>query len=343
MAKTLRGVNLGGWLVLEPWITPSLFKDTSAPDEFTYCDEASPERFHKLKEHHKTWITKNDFEWIAAQGFEAVRIPVGYWIFGNINPYVGAISYLDRAFDWADEYGLKVVLCLHGAPGSQNGEMHSGRSGTAAWADDPTNIEVSLQTIIKLAERYKGRRSLLGIEVLNEPSSAIPRRQLTRYYRSAYSAIRLLCGPRVWVIFDDRFKPVRWQWVLHWPARRNALLDHHHYQAFTPQDKALDIAGHLAKVQRVGWLLRLIGWHRRLIVGEWSAALDPQSLQSLQGGELTAAYKVYVQAQTKAFRAADAWFYWTYRTEDTGPWNLRSMVEQGIITVSPRVLKTTTK
>lgn len=24
----IRGVNLGGWLVLEPWITPSVFEDT---------------------------------------------------------------------------------------------------------------------------------------------------------------------------------------------------------------------------------------------------------------------------------------------------------------------------
>jgi hypothetical protein len=28
MENTLRGVNLGGWLVLERWMTPTLFKDT---------------------------------------------------------------------------------------------------------------------------------------------------------------------------------------------------------------------------------------------------------------------------------------------------------------------------
>lgn len=26
--EKVRGVNLGGWLVLEPWITPSIFEDT---------------------------------------------------------------------------------------------------------------------------------------------------------------------------------------------------------------------------------------------------------------------------------------------------------------------------
>ena len=40
----IRGVNLGGWLVLEPWITPSLFMqflggdvNTTAFDMYTFC------------------------------------------------------------------------------------------------------------------------------------------------------------------------------------------------------------------------------------------------------------------------------------------------------------------
>ena len=35
----LRGVNLGGWLVLEKWITPSLFEGLKATDETSYCVE----------------------------------------------------------------------------------------------------------------------------------------------------------------------------------------------------------------------------------------------------------------------------------------------------------------
>ena len=33
----LRGVNLGGWLVLEKWMTPSLFDGTAAADETYFC------------------------------------------------------------------------------------------------------------------------------------------------------------------------------------------------------------------------------------------------------------------------------------------------------------------
>ena len=35
----LRGVNLGGWLVLEKWMTPSVFEGLQATDETTWCAE----------------------------------------------------------------------------------------------------------------------------------------------------------------------------------------------------------------------------------------------------------------------------------------------------------------
>jgi glucan 1,3-beta-glucosidase len=337
MTKPLRGVNLGGWLVLEPWITPSLFKGTSAPDEFTYCDQADPERFHMLKQHHAKWITKSDFKWLAEQGFDAVRIPVGYWIFGSVTPYVGSISYLDRAFEWAQEYNLKILICLHGAPGSQNGEMHSGESGPTGWAEQPTNIEISLQTIKRLAERYKSSAALLGIELLNEPSMTIPRAQLTTYYKQGYKLIRALCGPRTWVVFSDRFQPRNWWWLLHWPLHRNAVQDNHHYQIFTLEDKALTVSGHLAKAAKSALIFRFIASHRKIIIGEWSAALDAQSLKDVETVALKQAYTAYTQAQIKAFATTDGWFYWTYRTEDAGPWSLRDMVEQGVFPTTDRL------
>ena len=43
--------------------------------------------------------------------------------------FEGRRFYLKRLVTWADEIGLKVVLDLHGAPGSQNGMDHSGRRG----------------------------------------------------------------------------------------------------------------------------------------------------------------------------------------------------------------------
>jgi glucan 1,3-beta-glucosidase len=110
--------------------------------------------------------------------------------------------------------------------------------------------------------------------------------------------------------------------------RRAAYQDNHHYQIYTLEDKALDLEGHLRKAAQAGKLLRRIGWHRRIIVGEWSAALDPQSLKGLSAGQAEEAYRKYVAAQLAAFATTDAWFYWTYRTEDGGPWSFRDLTDR---------------
>ena len=60
-----------------------------------------------------------------------LRIPVGYWAFGNFaegTPYVkGAEAHLDNAIGWARKNGMKVWVDLHGAPGSQNGKQCESR------------------------------------------------------------------------------------------------------------------------------------------------------------------------------------------------------------------------
>jgi glucan 1,3-beta-glucosidase len=62
-----------------------------------------------------------DFNKIKQAGFNVVRIPVGYWAYDTFNsPFVsGANVYIDAAIDWARSLDLKIVIDLHGAPGSQ--------------------------------------------------------------------------------------------------------------------------------------------------------------------------------------------------------------------------------
>lgn len=67
---------------------------------------------------------ESDFQQIKSLGLNHVRLPVGFWsIVGNSSePYpVGAYPYVKKAVDWAKKYGLRVIIDIHGAPGSQNG------------------------------------------------------------------------------------------------------------------------------------------------------------------------------------------------------------------------------
>ncbi len=88
----LRGVNFGGWLVLERWMTPSLFAGTDAVDEYTFMQ--TPSAREKVREHQKNFIRESDFKWLHANGVQAVRIPVGYWALEGDAPYVSCIGRL---------------------------------------------------------------------------------------------------------------------------------------------------------------------------------------------------------------------------------------------------------
>lgn len=115
------GVNIGGWLVAEPWIKPSLFERAGdgVVDEYTMGQVLGKDAaFDTLSSHWGSWITQDDFSQIAAAGFNHVRIPVGYWAvddLSNDTPYVsGQLDHLDNAIGWARATGLKVMIDLHG-------------------------------------------------------------------------------------------------------------------------------------------------------------------------------------------------------------------------------------
>ncbi len=329
-AKPLKGVNLGGWLVLEQWITPSLFKGTAAVDEYTFCKQADKNRLAKLKQFRSSFITKQDFVWLKEQGIQAVRLPVGYWMFGDAAPYQPTANYVDSAFAWANETGLKILLDLHGAPGSQNGKDHSGQRGEITWARQAATVDQTLTVVRKLATRYGYDTALLGISLLNEPSRILPKETLHTYYEAAYRIIREHCSQEVWVVFSDGFAPRRWRTELPQGTHTNTYIDTHHYQIFSPLDKWLSVQLNLLRAR---WRLpRKLAQMKRshpVIVGEWSLALGSSDLVEYTGSAQRQMQHRYAQLQLQAYGLTAAWFFWTYRTEDGGPWSFRDCVEQG--------------
>lgn len=141
---------MGGWLLLEPWITPSLFdpwlnSTNPAVDEWTFSELLGREEASaRLQQHWDTWIQREDLELAREAGITHVRIPIGYWAVSlePYEPYVqGQWPHLLRALEWCHELGLQALIDLHGLPGSQNGFDNSGRRGPIHWPDSPgTNI-----------------------------------------------------------------------------------------------------------------------------------------------------------------------------------------------------------
>ena len=325
--RTIRGVNLGGWLVLEKWITPSLFQGVEGPDEWSLSTELSYDKARRrLKQHRETFITEKHIEQIASMGLNTVRVPVGYWLFEDVDGFIGGGNeYIERLFEWTQTHGLGVILCIHAAPGSQNGWDHSGRAGTPLWHMRANRIR-TLQFVRQLSESYGQQETLVGIELLNEPHPEMPLQPLVSYYRRARRVVAKYCRLGVRSIVSDAFRPHEMVKRLRWFWGQRPVLDIHRYQLFTVEDRQLDFAGHMAKV--ASWRDELTDFSKKndVLVGEWSAAMDElyEPVLSKKARHYTKAqYHDFARRQKRAFEAADCgWCYWTARTEDGGVWSL---------------------
>ncbi len=316
--QKLHGVNLGGWLILEKWMTPHLFARTNAEDEYCFCLELGKNEAEKtLQEHWKTFITKEDFIWIKEQNLNSIRIPIGYWNIEGDEPFISSAQYFEKALDWAEETGLNVVIDLHGAPGSQNGWDHSGRIGEVGWRKSPENIERSLVVIEELVKKYGNRKAVVGIELLNEPHWDITLSTLQTYYKKCYEIIRANCNKNIAVIMHDSFRPWDWEKFFRKNNFENVCLDIHLYQCFEDSDKKMNLEGHLHKT-RNDWnqMIRTIQEYVPVIVGEWSIGLDPQSLPGMNEEEIKEAKRLYFEAQLETFEQAKGWFFWTYKLDN---------------------------
>lgn len=88
--EQVRGACLGGWLVLEPWITPSLFyqflgkhENNTAVDMYSFCNVLGPEEGNKqLRRHWDAWVTEDHIRELVEEGsVNSLRLPVGDWMY----------------------------------------------------------------------------------------------------------------------------------------------------------------------------------------------------------------------------------------------------------------------
>ncbi|KAL7267550.1 hypothetical protein RUND412_009860 [Rhizina undulata] len=366
--EKVRGVNLGGWFVLEPWITPSLFDQFggSVVDEYNFCLKLGKDKcYQQLRQHWDTWITYNDLQAIKAAGLNHLRIPIGYWAIKPISgdPYVsGQLEFLDRALGWARSLGLKVWLDLHGAPGSQNGFDNSGWRDHLQWQTGGT-VQWTVETIRVLAAKYAAagfNDVITGIELLNEPLGPELNMDIIRqYWLDGYGAVREY-SPDIAVVIHDAFQPVQsWNGFM-MAGWNHVILDTHHYEVFSPGVLQLTLAQHIGSVCSYGRQIQ--GADKWTVTGEWSAARTdctkylngvgrgtrwegtfPGSWwQGNCGNRVSgsvASYsdeerrnsRAYIEAQIDSYERGAGWIFWTWKTEQGSPdWELRDLIANGV-------------
>lgn len=243
--RPVRGVNLGGWLSLEPFITPSLFNynlKLGIIDEWTltsYLGQSGAKE--TLEKHYATFVNEQTFIDIANAGLDHVRIPFSYWAVATYDgdPYVFKISwrYLLRGIEWARKHGLRINLDIHGLPGSQNGWNHSGRQGNIGWlngTDGALNAQRSLDIHTQLSEffsqpRYKDIIAFYGL--VNEPKMiALDTDAVVEWTAQAYEVVRK-GGITANIVFGDGFLGLG-NWKGQLQGHEGLVLDVHQYVIF---------------------------------------------------------------------------------------------------------------
>jgi glucan 1,3-beta-glucosidase len=232
------------------WITPSIFDSANQNrpqrdiiDEFTLGQQLGKNAaLSILQKHWDSFVTWDDFNKIKQSGFNVVRLPVGYWAYDTFgSPYVqGAAVYVDAAIDWARSLGLRVIIDLHGAPGSQNGFDNSGqRIDHPQWQKGDT-VQQTLQVLKTISQKYAQTQFqdvVIGIELLNEPAlylnNDLSSDVTKQFYRDGFGQVREVSDTPV--VLHDGFKnPNEWNGFLT-PSDNNAqnvAVDHHEYQVF---------------------------------------------------------------------------------------------------------------
>jgi hypothetical protein len=342
-----RGVNLGGWLVLESWMYPDWWKTTGVPvwlGEWQFCETLGKDRARELLETHwDTWVTRKELEDLKSAGITHLRVPIGYWILGEPylkpdEPYVpGGFKYLLRLLKWCKELGLLAIIDLHGAPGAQNGNDNSGYSGGNAaikW-NQPENLQRTNDVLVYLAknltavnntEDYKG--SVLGLCLLNEPwtttvGGPITLEEVASWAQTAVDAV-LAAGWKGHIWFPDGFNPTSpvWQGKFKPPQYQNVYADAHIYMLFDPALKEMNAAEQAArKCSYDRPNLEQVDIACGTVVGEWSMDYpkypayppSPQDLADLQKAFVAQAQAFNILGSNPATKA-NGGFFWSFKS-----------------------------
>ncbi|KAH9326026.1 hypothetical protein KI387_006204 [Taxus chinensis] len=302
--------------------------------EFQISNGYGPDKAAQvLQEHRNSYITEDDFVFLSKHSINTVRIPVGWWIASDPDPPApfvgGSLKALDTAFQWAMNHGIKVIIDLHAAPGSQNGDEHSGsRDGFIEWTDSD-NIETSLSAIDFLAARYAAHPSLLGIELLNEPRApGVDLNSLSTYYTRGYNIVRKHTAS-AYVIMSNRIGPAEPTELFQINNGLNkTVVDVHYYNLFDDATfKNMTVQQNIDYIrnQRATTLQTLLTSNGPLIlVGEWVAEWMVEN-----GSQ--ADYQRFADAQLEVYgNASFGWAYWTLRNVNEH-WSFEWMVNNQYI------------
>ncbi|ODQ55637.1 glycoside hydrolase, partial [Saitoella complicata NRRL Y-17804] len=351
------GVNLGSLLQYEHWMSANspvarLLSNLPNGSDIAGKGElqimrAFPDHRAELErafaEHRRSMVTEEDFRMMSEYGINSIRVPVNWGIMpidsGGGVPQEwkdfapGALEVLDNIINnWAPNYGLTVLLSLHGHKGTHGNNDHACPGGGGVfWDKYPENQQHSIDLASWLANRYKSFPAFLGIGLMNEPCD-VNEQVVREYYEKAYKAVRkvsdclVVIAPMLWQQHPNN----GWEDVLSGSRYHNIREEWHPYFCFG------DEWAHKSPSDLIGYTDRDL--HQQYLnprghlklASEWSCAsaqpMSPEQMREFAGNQL------------EAYREISGFYFWTWRywderdNEYVNGWSLKSLLKNGVIT-----------
>lgn len=317
-AVALRGINLGGWLVEEIWMTPFLnAREKGGKEEVrdhvslwkVIEGRLSKAAMLRVRDVYRAnWITDADFGRVKAAGFNHVRLPFLVSLLDEPN----GMQVLKNAVATAKKHGLYVVLDMHGAPGGQSTEHHTGESDRNRLWFDVQNITAMEKAWTKLGKAFADEPAVAIYDLMNEPMGAPNPAMLHLVYDRVIRAVRKVAPKKV-VLVDDGYKgfettphPNLAQWT-----NVGFSLHFYHFDAKASADHAKSLAGRMPK------LVELQGYRNAPVyAGEFN--VEPFGTPEATKGLIE-----------QFDKAGWSWAMWTYKTMAVGgpmgQWGLYSL------------------
>jgi hypothetical protein len=243
----LKGVAVGTWLLWEHWLMGGPQTTTGETNMLgrlaSLVGQSAADQFKA--DYQSQFITQTDFQAIASQGFNVVRV--------SFNARYLDWTYLDNAVSWAQAAGLYVVLDMHAAPCSQNPYFTSDSTdGTAAlWIKGGCKTQ-AVNAWQQVASRYAGNTTVAAYDLLNEPDGlAMSNAALIQEYRDMIAAIRSVDANHVVMVEGRNYTKDVSPFTS--PLDPNLVLSIHQYASSTPNpggqiSSAITAAGKLGGV-----------------------------------------------------------------------------------------------
>ena len=214
----LRGLNLGGWFIMEKWMCP--LDSGSLPDTYSAITNLDS-RFGVATEqslihtYQTNWITTGDLNNITNAGFNCVRMPVWWGNFYSITNTTAsgwrpdAFAVLDWLVTNCASRGIYVVIDMHGVVGGQSTSDDTGWENQNQYWTSSTDQSETAYMWTQIATHYNGNSAVAGYDLINEPDGAPSTAAVWVAYTNLYTTVQT-ADPSHIIILEGTFG--NWDW-----------------------------------------------------------------------------------------------------------------------------------